>query len=53
MENSLEDRKESFYGQLTCEIKKKLWSGRREDPDMNIDLNVDQDVFIEGLEKYI
>ena len=53
MENSLEDRKESFHGQLTCEIKKKLWSGRREDPDMNIDLNVDQDVFMEGLEKYI
>ena len=45
-ENSLEDRK-SF--QLTREIKKKLWSGRREDPDINIDLYVDQDVFMEGL----
>ena len=30
-------------------MKKKLWSGRREDPDMNRDLNVDQDVFMEGL----
>lgn len=48
-ENSLEDRKESFHGQLAREIKKKLWSGRREDPDINIDLNVDQDVFMEGL----
>ena len=49
-ENSLEDRKESFHGQLAREIKKKLWSGRREDPDINVDLNVDQDVFMEGLE---
>ena len=48
-ENSLEDRKESFHGQLVREIKKKLWSGRREDPDINIDLNVDQDIFMEGL----
>ena len=48
-ESSLEDRKESFHGQLAREIKKKLWSGRREDPDINIDLNVDQDVFMEGL----
>ena len=47
-ENSLEDRK-SFHGQLAREIKKKLWSGQREDPDINIDLNVDQDVFMEGL----
>ena len=48
-ENSLEDRKQSFHGQLVREIKKKLWSGRREDPDINIDLTVDQDVFMEGL----
>ena len=48
-ENSLEDRKEPFHGQLAREIKKKLWSGRREDPDINIDLNVDQDVFMEGV----
>ena len=31
--NSLEDRKQSFNGQLAREIKKKLWSGWREDPD--------------------
>lgn len=30
-------------------MKKRLWSGRREDPDINIDLNVDQDVFMGGL----
>ena len=52
-ENSLEDRKESFHGQLAREIKKKLWSGRREDPDINIDLNVDQDVFMEGLGSFL
>ncbi|RMX42055.1 hypothetical protein pdam_00001359 [Pocillopora damicornis] len=42
-----------FIPLLACEIKKKLWSGRREDPDMNIDLNVDLDVFMEGLGEYI
>ena len=30
-------------------VTKKLWFGRREDPVINIDLNVDQDVFMEGL----
>ena len=39
----------TFHGQLFCEIKKKLWSGRQEDPEISIDLNVDQDVFMEGL----
>lgn len=48
-ENSLEDRKESLHGQLAHEIKKTLWSGQREDPDKTIDLNVNQDVFMEGL----
>lgn len=46
---SLEDRTQSFYCQLFHEIKKRLWSGKREDPDINIDHNVDQDVFMEGL----
>ena len=48
-ENSLVDRTQTFHGQLFREIKKKLWSGRREDPEISIDLIVDQDVFIEGL----
>ena len=39
----------SFSGQLFREIKKKLWSGRREDPEINIGLNVDKVVFMEGL----
>ena len=39
----------SFSGQLFREIKKKLWSGRREDPEINIGLNVDKVVFMEDL----
>jgi hypothetical protein len=46
---SLEDRKQAFHGHLYREIKKKLWSMRREDPDICIDLNTDQDVFEAGL----
>ena len=45
-ENSLVDRTQTFHGQLFREIKKKLWSGRREDPEISIDLNVDQDVMM-------
>ena len=45
---SLEDRTQSFHGQLLRERKKRLWSGQREDSDINTDLNVDQDVFMEG-----
>ena len=48
-ENSLVDRTQTFHRQISREIKKKLWSGRREDPEISIDLNVDQDVFMEGL----
>ena len=40
---------QTFHGQLFREIKKKLWFGRREDPEISIDLNVDQDVLMEGL----
>ena len=47
-ENSLVDRTQTFHGQLFREIKKKLWSERREDPEISIDLNVDPDVFKEG-----
>jgi hypothetical protein len=45
----LEDRKQAFHGHLYRKIKKKLWSMRREDPDICIDLNTDQDVFEAGL----
>lgn len=48
-EKSLRDRTKSFHCQLFREIKKRLWSERREDPEINIDLNVNQDVFMEGL----
>ncbi|CAB3981193.1 Hypothetical predicted protein [Paramuricea clavata] len=46
---SLEDRKQAFHGHLFREIKKKLRSMRRQDPDICIDLNTDQDVFEAGL----
>jgi len=48
-EISLEDRKNSLYGQLYREVKRKLWSGRRDDPDIRIELNMNPDVFDQGL----
>ena len=48
-DRSVEDREQVFLGLLYREIKKKLWSGRREDPDVNIDLSIDQDVVMMGL----
>ena len=48
-EISLEDRKNSLYSQLYREVKRKLWSGRRDDPDIRIELNMDPDVFDQGL----
>ncbi|KXJ17937.1 Coagulation factor VIII [Exaiptasia diaphana] len=47
--DSLQDRKEIFHGQLYREIKKKLYSGRRDDPMTRIELRVEPDVFEEGL----
>jgi len=47
--NSLVDRTQTFHGQIFREIEKKLWSGRRDDPEISIDLNVDKDVFMEGI----
>jgi len=43
------DRAQTFHGQIFREIKKKLWSRHREDPEISIDLTVDKDVFMEGL----
>ena len=33
-EESLEDRKEMFHGNLYRAIKQNLWSGRKEDPEV-------------------
>ena len=44
-EMSLEDRTNVFHGHVYQEIKRKLWSGRRDDPDIRIEVNVDPDVF--------
>ena len=46
---SMEDRKNIFHGQLYRAIKQKLWSGRRDDPKVRIEMNVDPDVFSTGL----
>ena len=46
---SMEDRKNIFHGQLYRVIKRKLWSGRRDHPDVRIEMNVDPDVFSSGL----
>ena len=48
-ETSLEDRIQNFHERLHHEIKRKLWSGRRDDPDIRIEINVDADVFDGGL----
>ena len=49
-EISLEDRMNSFHGQVYREIKRKLWSGRRDDPEVRIEVyNVDFDAFNRGL----
>ena len=42
-EGSMEDRKNIFLGQLYRAIKRKLWSGRRDDPEVRIEMNVDPD----------
>ena len=52
-EISLEDRTNVFHGHVYQEIKRKLWSGRRDDPDIRIEVNVDPDVFDRGLGKVV
>ena len=39
----------SFHGQAYREIKRKLWSGRRDDPEVRIEVYVDFDAFNRGL----
>ena len=43
------DNKLPWPSTVYREIKKKLWSWRRENPDICVDLNTDQDVFEAGL----
>ena len=52
-EMSLEDRTNIFHERVYQEIKRKLWSGRRDDPDIRIEINVDYDVFDRGLGKVV
>lgn len=52
-EISLEDRTNVFHGHIYQEIKRKLWSGRRDDPEIRIEVNVDCDVFDRGLGKVV
>ncbi|XP_031557298.1 uncharacterized protein LOC116293932 [Actinia tenebrosa] len=47
--DSIGDRQEIFHGQLYREIKRKLFSGRRDDPAVRIELRVEPDVFEGGL----
>ena len=44
---SMEDRKNIFHGHLYHVIKRKLWSGWRDDPE--VQMNVDPGVFSSGL----
>ena len=45
-EMSLEDRTNIYHESVYQEIKRKLWSGRRDDPDIRIEINVDYDMFL-------
>ena len=38
-----------MYGELYREIKRKLYSGRQDDPATRVEVRVDQDVCDEGL----
>ena len=44
---SLEDRTELDHGDLYRKIKRKLYSGRKDDPATRIEIRIDQDVFDE------
>ena len=47
--SSLDDRLELIHGELYREIKKKLYSGRKDDPSTRVEVRIDQDVFNGGL----
>jgi len=46
---SFDDRAELFHAELYREIKRKLYSGRKDDPATRIEIRIDQDVFDGGL----
>ena len=46
---SLEERIQCFHEHLKREIKRKLFSGRKDDPEVRIEIAVDEDVFNEGI----
>ena len=50
---SLEDRMQSFHERVYHEIKRRLWSGRRDDPDIRIEISVDSDVFNHGIGRLV
>ena len=45
---SFDDRTELVHGELYREIKRKLYSGRKDDPATRVEIRIDQDVFDEG-----
>ena len=47
--DSLEERAELFEHKLYTEVKGKLYSSRREDVNVRIEVDVGQDVFIYAL----
>lgn len=47
--SSLDDRMELIHGELYREIKRKLYSGRKDDPSTRVEVRIDQDVFNGGL----
>ena len=46
---SLQDRTELVHGELYLAIKRKLYSGRKDDPATRVEIRIDQDAFDEGL----
>ena len=48
-DDSLSDRLQALYERVYWEIKRKLYSGRREDPEIRIEIPVDKEGFNEGL----
>ena len=50
-DDSLSDRPQAFCERVYREIKRKLYSVRREDPEVRIEIQVDDDVFNESLGK--
>ena len=47
--DSLSDCLQAFCERVYREIKRKLFSGRREDPEVRVEIQVDEDVFNESL----